>query len=132
MARSTFLSGTICAIWLVAFATNLSGQSDQATAASYVEMGDKFVRQGELKLAIGAYNVAIDAAPDFALPYFRRGLARQSRGEFSLAIADYSKTIEIVPQCAEAYANRGYLYGIQREEQRLLPTGKPLWRSTHD
>ena len=92
----------------MAFAHDLRAQSPAATAASYVDMGDKFARNGELKLAIGAYTVALDYQPDFSLAYFRRGLARQQHGELGLAIGDFTKTLELVPNCAEAYANRGY------------------------
>src|SRR5688572_18383489 len=97
MAKSTIVSGMFLMASAVLFTMPLGAQSVEAEAASYVEMGDKFVKQGELKLAIGAYSVAIDTAPGFALAYFRRGLAHQSRSDLPLAIADYTKTLELVP-----------------------------------
>src|SRR5215470_12142662 len=84
-------------------------------ATSYVELGDDFAKHGELKLAIGAFSVAIQFAPDYAPAYFKRGLAYQTRGDFSQAISDYSKTLEIVPGCADAYANRGYAFASQED-----------------
>src|SRR5215510_2789654 len=100
MAKSAVIGGFFLGIVVIAVAADLRAESPEATAASYVEMGDKFSRQGALKLAIGAYTVAIEFAPDFAPAYFHRALAYQSHNDLSLAIADYNKTIGIVPGCA--------------------------------
>src|SRR5262245_9136311 len=104
MRKSAVVGGLYLVLCLYASAT-LAAESREATAASYVELGEKLARGGNLDLAIGAYGVAIQFAPEFAHAYFSRGLAYQTRGDLSKAVADFTKTIDIVPQCADAYAN---------------------------
>src|SRR5262245_6343970 len=95
--------------------SGFSAQGREATAASYVELGDKWARAGELGRAVSAYSIAIDFMPEFAQAFFKRGLVQQERGSFSEAISDYSKTLQIEPDCAEAYDNRAYLHAVQHE-----------------
>src|SRR4030095_10949784 len=106
----TSLSFVIC---LFPSVPVLLGQSVEATAASYVEMGNNFARNGDNKLAIGAYTVALEYAPKYAPAYFGRGVVHQAMGNLSLAVADFTKTLEISPSCSEAYANRGYAFSVQ-------------------
>src|SRR5262245_52957283 len=120
MTRSVVVITFFLGVFVLSAAADLRAESPEATAASYVEMGDKFSHQGALKLAIGAYTVAIAFAPEFAPAYFHRALAYQSRNDLSLAIADYNKTIGIVPGCAEAYANRGYVFALQDDGEKAF------------
>src|SRR5262245_18072047 len=102
MSRFSFFSG-LAVICIVASRYDLQAQTRSAEAASYVELGDKFARHEDYRRAIGAYNIALQFAPDFARAYFNRALAQQAIGDFQKAIADYSKALEIVPGAAEAY-----------------------------
>src|SRR4030095_7442326 len=111
----TSLSFVIC---LFPSVPVLLGQSVEATAASYVEMGNNFARNGDNKLAIGAYTVALEYAPKYSPAYFGRGVVHQVMGNLPLAVADYTKTLEISPSCSEAYANRGYAFSMQREVEK--------------
>src|SRR5262245_10306066 len=64
----------------------LAAQTRQATAASYVELGDKWAKQGEFSRAIKTYDLAVGFSPDFAAAYFKRGCARQALRELPGAI----------------------------------------------
>jgi tetratricopeptide (TPR) repeat protein len=119
MARSAFL-GTLLAICIVASGRQLWAQSAEVTASSYVRLGDDFAADGEFKLAIGAYTVAIDYAPSLSVAYYRRGVAHQNRGELSLALTDFTRTIELSPEFVDALATRGYLFGLQKDMKKAL------------
>src|SRR5689334_7859207 len=120
MTKKSVTLGVLYLALCLYASTNLAAESREATAASYVELGDKLARGGNLDLAIGAYGVALQFAPDFAHAYFSRALAYQARGDFSKAVADFTKTIDIVPQCAEAYANRAYVLALSHEVDRAF------------
>ncbi len=93
VGKSAFLGRLCIALCLLATVDNLPAQTRKATAASYIELGDKFARQGDFDRAIGAYNIAIQFAPDFALAYFNRGLARQARRLRRIRLESVANTI---------------------------------------
>src|SRR5215470_9593061 len=111
----TALSFVYCLI----FGPNYSAaETRRASAASYVELGDKWANLGEFKRAIKTYNLALQFSPDFAVAYFKRGCARRALGDFSEAIADFSKNLEIAPRSAEVYANRAYVRALKQEDDK--------------
>jgi hypothetical protein len=85
--------------------------ADQARSKDWNE----FVTPGAPELHFVFNNIALEFAPDFALAYFKRGLARQSRGDFSAALGDYSKGVEIA-HWPEAFYDRGTL--LLKEAER--------------
>jgi tetratricopeptide (TPR) repeat protein len=108
MGKVLLFGGAIVGLYFFSSVRELQAETREATAASYVELGDKFAKQEDFARAIGAYNIALEFVPDFAPAYFKRGLVRQTRGDFPAAIADYSKCLETV-QWTEAFYNRGTL-----------------------
>ena len=63
MGKSAFFGRLCIALCLLATVDILPAQTRKATAASYIELGDKFARQGDFDRAIGAYNIAIQSHP---------------------------------------------------------------------
>src|SRR5215472_6487540 len=107
MEKSVFSAILSFALCLAASVGYLAAETRQETAASYVDLGDKFAQHGDFKRAIAAYNIALQFAPEFAPAYFNRGLAYEASGEFSRAIEDYTRTLDIVPGLTTAFYNRG-------------------------
>src|SRR5689334_14250595 len=86
-----------------------AAENRNQTALSYVELGKKLFRQGDFDKAIGAYNVALQFAPDLALGYFHRGVTYEAMGKVSNALADYTKAIQLAPDMTTGWYNRGNL-----------------------
>src|SRR4051812_19359613 len=108
------------AFCLLVTSTDGMAQNREATAASYVELGDKFAGHADLERAIGAYTVALQFEPAYVPAYFKRGLAEQQREHLDAAIADYTKTLEMAPNCAEAYDNRAQVFAIRQELEKAF------------
>src|SRR5881628_3640501 len=103
------LTRTGCVLFLLfASFVNLNAETRRQTALSYLELGNKFADAGDFDRAIGAYNIALQFAPDFVPAFFHRALAYEARGYALKAIADYTSALEIVPGLTTAY-NRGNL-----------------------
>lgn len=84
-------------------------------AKSLVVKGDLLMRRNKVAAAIESYDKAIEASPDYAEAYVRRGLARRANGDLAGSIEDYEKAASIDPKAtrnnrdvAESYSNRGY------------------------
>jgi hypothetical protein len=77
MGRRRLIVSLSFVIFLYSSVPPLHAQSVEATAASYVEMGNDFARHGNNKLALGAYTIALDYAPKFAPAYFGRAVVHQ-------------------------------------------------------
>ena len=89
---------SVCAVAVfLSLCCELLSQTRQASAASYIERGIQYQRQGLLDRAIADYTIAIEFDPRSALAHYNRGSAHQQRDELMEAIADYSKAIEIDP-----------------------------------
>ena len=80
-----------------------------------VGKGDLLMRRNKVAAAIESYDKAIEASPDYAEAYVRRGLARRANGDLAGSIEDYEKAASIDPKTtrnnrdvAESYSNRGY------------------------
>src|SRR5215475_14630522 len=97
MVKSAFWGTLSLALCLAASVGYAAAETREETAASYVDLGDKFAHQGDFKRAIAAYNIALQFAPDFAPAYFNRGLVYEAQGESLKAIADYTRALEIAP-----------------------------------
>ncbi|GAB4202675.1 MAG: hypothetical protein OHK0022_26050 [Roseiflexaceae bacterium] len=87
---------------------------------------------------IDAFTRAIDARPDFALAYYRRGLIRgRELSEHSEGIADLSTAIALAPEWAEPYLQRGLLQRFHGDQgaalddlrQYLELGGTAYWRA---
>src|SRR6516162_2488579 len=107
--KSALFGGLGILLGLFISTADSAGETREQTAFSYIDLGDKFAHQGDFKRAIGAYNLALQFAPDFVPAFFRRALAFEARGEKSKAISDYTSALEIVPGLTTALYNRGNL-----------------------
>ena len=66
------------------------------------------------------FHQAIQADPNNALNYFRRGHAYSQIGQHQLAIEDYSRAIELDPSDARVYNSRGVCYNKLRQFERAI------------
>src|SRR5262249_6773286 len=106
MRKSAFLTSSFLPICLLV-ANNGAAETRKETAASYVELGDKFAREGDFQRAIGAYKIALEFAPDVPQALFRRAVAYEARGNMREALADYTSVLSLLPESAAAWYNRG-------------------------
>jgi tetratricopeptide (TPR) repeat protein len=61
---------------------------------------------GDWQKVVEVTTRAIATDPDFAWPYYQRGVAHSALGEEEKALKDLDTAIEIEPDIAEAYADR--------------------------
>jgi lipoprotein NlpI len=64
---------------------------------------------GDIDKAIADYSEAIRLKQDFAVAYYRRGLAYVDKGDFQQAIADYGEAGRLNPDHTAAHFNRATL-----------------------
>ncbi len=76
----------------------------------YVGVGDAYAARNQSTLALTAYTCAIDAQPDYAPAYARRGLAQTVLGDADAAIADFNRALDLDETLLEGYINRGIFY----------------------
>ena len=62
-----------------------SGSEVSRSAAHYLNRANA---KGRLESAFADYGMAIAYAPDWAIPYVSRGIARKSKGDLQGAISD--------------------------------------------
>src|SRR5881296_2270520 len=109
MSNKVFLGTAGIATCLLLAMGELAAETRQETALSYIELGNKFMHQGDFDRAIGAYNIALQFAPDFAPAFFHRALAYEARGDVMKAITDYTNALDIASGFTTAWYNRGNL-----------------------
>ncbi|MGB6297443.1 MAG: tetratricopeptide repeat protein [Rivularia sp. (in: cyanobacteria)] len=73
------------------------------------EQGRIFDAAQKYKLAILAYDKAIEIKPDYDLVWVKRGNVLRELGRLEEAIASYDKAIKIKPNYRQAWVNRGNL-----------------------
>jgi tetratricopeptide (TPR) repeat protein len=76
----------------------------------YIGVGDAYTDRQQFALAVTAYTCAIDAQPDFASGYARRGYAHTALADSEAALADFNRALDLDESLLEAYINRGILY----------------------
>ncbi len=76
----------------------------------YVGVADAYASRQQSSAAIVVYTCAVDAAPDYAPAYARRGLSHTALGNDDAAVADFNRAIELDETLLEAYINRGIFY----------------------
>jgi tetratricopeptide (TPR) repeat protein len=78
----------------------------EATAGSYLDRGQSWVRRGELERAIADFNLALEFYPGFAGAYQNRALVRLRKGDLEGALADLDRALNLDPRLVEAYLGR--------------------------
>lgn len=78
---------------------------------AYGQLGNYFLRQGDLTQALSNYEKAVERLPIYSKPYSNRGIVLLKYGRYDEAVADFSKAIELdtVP-AALTFSNRGYAF----------------------
>jgi Tfp pilus assembly protein PilF len=94
---------------LISLAANAKAETRKETAASYIQLGDKFAHNKDFDRAIGAYNIALQFYPDSAFAFLRRGCAFEERGDVAKAFSDYTSAVDLMPTLTTAWYNRGNL-----------------------
>ncbi len=77
--------------------------------------------------AIQSFTIAIGLRPNFAPPYYARGVAHQNLEHNDSAIQNYSEAIRLAPNMALAYAARGVcLVRLHRDPEALVDFQRAL------
>jgi tetratricopeptide (TPR) repeat protein len=83
-------------------------QSSRAqSAATYLDRGNGWLKQGEFERAISDYSLAIAFDPGYAGAYFNRGLAQVDKGELDGALRDFDRALALNPRMVKALIGRG-------------------------
>ncbi len=77
------------------------------TAANYFYIGNLSSYDGDYEKAIMNYDKSIVIAPNDAVAYNNRGIAKDNLKDYQGAIQDYTKAIELKSDYAKAYYGRG-------------------------
>jgi tetratricopeptide (TPR) repeat protein len=78
-------------------------------AASHVNRGIDYSKQGQYDKAISEFNKAIETKPRYTLAYYNRGNAYSNRDQYEKVISDYTKATEINPRYAKPYNNLAWI-----------------------
>ena len=82
--------------------------------------GQKAMRQGDLKVAIGHFSTVIDHSPEFAEAWNMRATAFYLMQEFGLSVADIQRTLRLNPRHFGAMAGLGTIFDqLDRKKEAL-------------
>src|SRR5690242_13691114 len=77
-----------------------------------IERGNLYAEAGHYQEAIDDYGAALDLAPDCALAWDNRGVARLYLLDYYPALADFSQALNCDQTYFYALANRAYVYAL--------------------
>ena len=83
---------------------------EPATAAEYVERGNRYSRNGVYERAIADYTAAIALDAACADAWFNRGVSWYEVGDYSQSIADLTEAIRLDPNDDNYYSRRSLSY----------------------
>jgi DnaJ family protein C protein 3 len=72
----------------------------------HLEMGKKFLQEGNLADALNHYNMAVDGDPSNYLTYFKRAAVFLALGQSKRALPDLDKVLELKPDFHQARSER--------------------------
>ncbi len=93
---------------------------DPHSAATYYNLGLRYLRSDEPEAAVDALKQAVRLHPEHATAYFFLGLAYASREASHEAEAAYRRAIELAPDNAQAYNYLGLVYHRQRRYREAI------------
>ncbi len=85
-----------------------------------IERGNLQADAGHFAEAVADYSAAITLAPDCALAWDNRGVARLYLLDYYPALADFTQALSLDPVYSFAYANRAYVYCLLRRPEWAL------------
>ncbi len=90
---------------------------EPATAAEYVERGNRYSRNGVYDRAIADYTAAIALDAGHADAWFNRGISWYEVGDYPQSIADLTEAIRLDPNDDNYYSRRSlsHLFNDQPE-----------------
>lgn len=97
---------------------DLAIASDSTSSEYHYDKADILYYMGKGKEAIGEMTVYIEAEPDWAGGYYRRGFYKDNMGDVDGAIEDYSYSIMLKPDFAYSYLGRADMY-LRKGERDL-------------
>ena len=101
--------------------------NDHAPATDFFLAGNAYVNLRKYREAVAAYTRAIAQAPQDALAFRNRGIARIALGAPQQALNDLDKSLELAPLDAVAYNHRGIThYALNNVQQAARDFTKAL------
>jgi tetratricopeptide (TPR) repeat protein len=92
-----------------------------------LNLGVALADSGDLKGAVVAFEEAMHLKPDYATPYYARGIAYHGLGQEQRALADYTRATELKPDFVKAWYNRGITnYRLHRPEKAVADYTKAI------
>lgn len=79
---------------------------DQLDVSTHLELGKKFLQEGQLSEALMHYSAACDGDPSNYLTYFKRAAVYLAIGQAKRAIPDLDRTIELKDDFSQARLQR--------------------------
>lgn len=93
----------------------------------YLNRGFDLYNKGKYKLALEAFDKAIELKPDYAEAWNNKGWALSALGRNEEALKAYDKAIELKPDFALAWSNKGVRLGkLSRYEEALKAYDKAI------
>lgn len=90
-------------------------------ADAHRHFGNEYGNRQEYQVAVNNYSRAIARDPQYAQPYYSRGvLYYRELGEYESAVQDLTRAIELRPSWGRAYFNRGLAYKMLGEFDRAI------------
>jgi len=95
---------------------------DPHKAAKCIEVGDYYLKQGNLRAAVSRYQEALEWKPRDAEATYKLGDVQEKSGDFKAALASYQEYIKILPK--GLYALKAQ-QGIDRLKAKAGVTASP-------
>jgi tetratricopeptide (TPR) repeat protein len=100
---------------------------------AHLKLGRRHLAQKHYEAALREYNWAIQAAPDLAEAYCKRGSIYQAIGKPEKALSDFDRAIQFDPRLAAAYLERGKMRTERGEHDAALADfGQLMLIRAHD
>jgi tetratricopeptide (TPR) repeat protein len=91
---------------------------DPLRAEKDIEVGQYYMRKGDVDAAIDRFQDAITAKPGYAVPFRYLGDAQEKRGLKKQAIASYSRYLDLYPHAEEGAKIRKKIDKLRSEVER--------------
>lgn len=91
-------------------------EAGHALGQSNLMKGDAAMARSNYAAALAAYDSALEAEPEFALAYARRGRAKQRLEDIDGALADYQAALERDSALVDARAGRCWLHLLREQD----------------
>jgi tetratricopeptide (TPR) repeat protein len=91
---------------------------DPLRAEKDLEVGQYYMRKGDLEAAIDRFQDATTAKPGFAIPFRYLGDAQEKKGLKKLAIKSYQRYLDMVPHADDAEKIRKRIEKLYKEVEK--------------